>query len=191
MARRVFFCFHYQDVIDFRANVVRNHWVTKPDREAAGYFDASIWESAKRTGEIAVKRVINDGLRNTSVTTVLIGTDTYNREWVRYEIVKSIEVGNKLIGVHINQIPDKYRRVKINGPNPFDYLGVGFNANGDTAFFWEWNGRWAEYSHIRSIQLKGQVDSKYRANSFRLSDFYRTYCWSMNDGYSNFADWVD
>lgn len=25
MAKRVFFSFHYQDVIDFRANVVRNH----------------------------------------------------------------------------------------------------------------------------------------------------------------------
>ena len=30
MAKRVYFCFHYQDVIDFRANVVRNHWMTKP-----------------------------------------------------------------------------------------------------------------------------------------------------------------
>lgn len=44
MAKRVFFSFHYQDVIDFRANVVRNHWMTKPDREEAGYFDASIWK---------------------------------------------------------------------------------------------------------------------------------------------------
>ena len=25
MAKKVFFSFHYQDVIDFRANVVRNH----------------------------------------------------------------------------------------------------------------------------------------------------------------------
>jgi len=24
VAKRVYFCFHYQDVIDFRANVVRN-----------------------------------------------------------------------------------------------------------------------------------------------------------------------
>ncbi len=33
MAKRVFFSFHYQNGIDFRANVVRNHWMTKPDRE--------------------------------------------------------------------------------------------------------------------------------------------------------------
>jgi len=46
MAKRIFFSFYYQDVIDFRANVVRQHWLTKPDRESAGFFDASIWESA-------------------------------------------------------------------------------------------------------------------------------------------------
>ena len=46
MARRVFFSFHYQDVIDFRANVVRNHKLTKD--KSAGYFDVSIWEDAKK-----------------------------------------------------------------------------------------------------------------------------------------------
>lgn len=46
MAKRVFFSFHYQDVIDFRVNVVRNHKITKSDN--AGYFDASIWEDAKK-----------------------------------------------------------------------------------------------------------------------------------------------
>ena len=40
MAKRVFFSFHYKDVIDFRANVVRKHWVLKDDREEAGYFVA-------------------------------------------------------------------------------------------------------------------------------------------------------
>ena len=36
MARRCFFSFHYQDVIDFRANVVRNHNITKDDN--GGFF---------------------------------------------------------------------------------------------------------------------------------------------------------
>ena len=54
MARRVFFSFHYQDVIDFRANVIRNHNVTKGDN--GGYFDALIWESAKKQGELGLKR---------------------------------------------------------------------------------------------------------------------------------------
>src|ERR1700692_3169037 len=59
MANRVFFTFHYKDVIDFRANVVRNHWLTKPDREAAGFYDASIWETARKEGDAALKRLIN------------------------------------------------------------------------------------------------------------------------------------
>ena len=88
MARRVFFSFHYQDVSDFRANVVRNNWVTK-DREAAGFFDASIWEDAKKTSDIALKRLINSEVQNTTVTVVLIGSDTYSRRWVRYEIIKA------------------------------------------------------------------------------------------------------
>lgn len=36
MAKRVFFSFHYKDVINFRVNVVRNHKLTKNDN--AGYL---------------------------------------------------------------------------------------------------------------------------------------------------------
>jgi hypothetical protein len=43
MAKRVYFAFHYQDVIDFRANVVRKHNFTG-GVESAGYYDHSIWE---------------------------------------------------------------------------------------------------------------------------------------------------
>lgn len=68
MAKRVFFSFHYQDVIDFRANVVRNHKTTK--HVGAGYFDASIWEDAKKESDLALKRLINNELKNTSVTAV-------------------------------------------------------------------------------------------------------------------------
>ena len=39
MAKRVFFSFDYQDVIDFRANVVRNHWIIKLDREDAAFLN--------------------------------------------------------------------------------------------------------------------------------------------------------
>jgi hypothetical protein len=59
---------------------VRNHGLTKDDN--AGFFDASLWESVKRSGPAALKRLINDGLENTSVTCVLIGSETYVRPWV-------------------------------------------------------------------------------------------------------------
>ncbi len=46
MARRVFFSFHYERDI-WHANVVRNSWITQ-DREAAVFWDASLWEEAKK-----------------------------------------------------------------------------------------------------------------------------------------------
>ena len=66
MTRRVFFSFRYERDI-WRANVVRNSWVTK-EREAAGFWAASLWEEAKKKGREAIQRMIDDGLRNTSVT---------------------------------------------------------------------------------------------------------------------------
>ncbi len=130
MARRCFFSFHYQDVIDFRANVVRNHNITKDDN--GGFFDASIWETAKKQGDVALKRLINSGLGNTSATVVLIGSNTFSRRWVQYEIMKSIERGNIVIGIHINGIRDRHGTVRPQGPNPFDYLGLHISADGNT-----------------------------------------------------------
>ncbi|MEF7612994.1 TIR domain-containing protein [Aquincola sp. MAHUQ-54] len=119
MAKRVFFSFHYQDVIDFRANTVRNHWMTKSDREEAGFFDASVWEESEKKGDQALKRLINGALYNTSNTCVLVGSQTYLRPWVRYEIMKSFTRGNHLLGVHINCIKGKDQKLKALGPNPF------------------------------------------------------------------------
>lgn len=84
MAKRVFFSLHYQDVKEFRANVPRKSWLTKKDREDAGSFDASLWETSKKVGSLAIKRLINKGLKNTTVTAVLIGSQTYARHWVRF-----------------------------------------------------------------------------------------------------------
>jgi hypothetical protein len=58
MASRVFFSFHYQDVIDFRANVVRNHGQFKLSAGEAGYFDSSMWEKAKKESNLALKGVM-------------------------------------------------------------------------------------------------------------------------------------
>ena len=116
LARRVFFSFHYERDI-WRANVVRNSWVTQ-DREAAGFFDASLWEEAKRKGDEAIKRMIDAALVGTSVTAVLIGKETANRTYVKYEIDKSIDRGNGLLGVRINQIGDRSGITDDPGPNP-------------------------------------------------------------------------
>jgi hypothetical protein len=81
VVRRVFFSFHYERDI-WRANVVRKSWVTQ-DRVAAGFWDASLWQKAKKEGDQAIKRMIDNGMKGTSVTTVLIGAKTSGRRWVK------------------------------------------------------------------------------------------------------------
>jgi hypothetical protein len=123
MARRVFFSFHYQRDI-WRVNVVRNHATLKSGYQEAGYWDCSLWESMKRTGENSLKRLINSGLQNTSVTVLLIGTETSERKWVKYEIEKSYERGNGMLGIYIHNIKDRNGITDLQDRNPFNSFSV-------------------------------------------------------------------
>ena len=116
MSRRTFFSFHYEHDI-WRANVVRNSWVTQ-DRASAGFFDGSLWEEAKTKGDSAVRALIDDGLLNTSVTVVLIGRFTSSRDYVRYEIEQSAARGNGLLGVHIENIGNANGKTDTAGASP-------------------------------------------------------------------------
>lgn len=193
MAKRVFFSFHYQDVIDFRANVVRQHWLTKPDREAAGFFDASIWESATRAGSASVKRLINDGLDGTSVTCVLAGSETFSRQWVRYEVLKSFRKGNWLVTVHINNIKGRDQLTKLKGRNPLAGVGVTYSDNGLVGTLWvQAESEWRQYAEIEgSASFPTSVEPQYRGKGFNLARWYPEYDWVADDGYNHFASWIE
>lgn len=103
MARRVFFSFKYDDVS--RAMVVRNSWVTK-GKEAAGFIDAADFEKLERQGDTAIRNWIDSQLKGTSVTIVLVGSQTCSSRWVKYEIDQSKELGHGLLGIDISKIPD-------------------------------------------------------------------------------------
>jgi MTH538 TIR-like domain (DUF1863) len=123
MARRVFFSFHYQRDL-WRANIVRNS-ATVEGVAAAGFSDASLWEEAKRKGDAAIKRLIDNGLSGTSVTVVLIGAETANRKYVTYEIERSVSRGNGLLGVRIHDLKDKNGNTDSWGSVPADLSKVG------------------------------------------------------------------
>jgi len=122
MVRRTFFSFHYERD-NWRSSIVRNSWVTQ-DREAAGFWDASLWEDAKKKGSEALKKLIQQGLKNTSVTVVLIGNKTAERRWVKYEIIESHNKSKGLLGVYIHNIRDRDRYRDNKGLNPFDSIYI-------------------------------------------------------------------
>lgn len=127
MARYVFFSFAYDDVKNFKVNVVRNSWLLKNPEET--FIDGSIWEKSKKKGDQYLKRLIERGLNNTSVTAVLIGEDTANRRWVNYEIVKSFEKGNGILGIHINRIKGR-TGLTARGLSPLERLGFQVAEDG-------------------------------------------------------------
>ncbi len=102
MARRVFFSFHYQrDIV--RVNQIRNLPEIIED-SAAGFEDSSLWEEAKRKSDDAVKKMIDYGLIGTTVTVVCIGNKTAGRKFINYEIQKSIDRGNGILGLQIHHL---------------------------------------------------------------------------------------
>ena len=131
MARRAFFSFHYKNDV-WRANQVRNSWVTQ-GKEAAGFVDAADFEKVEKEGDEAVKRWIDKQLVGTSVTVVLIGSETCNRPYVQYELRKSYERGNGIIGVYIHQLKDKDGKTSTKGGNTFGELGK--DENGKAIYF--------------------------------------------------------
>jgi hypothetical protein len=155
MARRVFFSFHYERD-NWRANQIRNSWVTRSIEEA-GFWDKSLWEKAKKEGELAIKRMINKALEGTSVTVVLIGKETYYRKWVRYEIVRSYKRGNGILGIDMALMLDKDGNFSMFfSENPFKFSVT--NDKGKKIrlsdlypiYGWVWNdgykniGKWIE-----------------------------------------------
>jgi hypothetical protein len=125
MARRVFFSFHYDRDV-WRANQVRNCNVVA-GADIAGFFDHSEYVEAKRKGKDAITRMVDRNLRGTSVTVVLIGKETAQRPWVRYEIKKSIERSNGLLGIRIHHLKNQYGESDWwQGPTPNVPYDVAF-----------------------------------------------------------------
>lgn len=187
MAKKVYFAFHYQDVIDFRANVVRKHNFTK-GLEAAGYYDYSIWEESKKKGDLVLKRLINAELEGTSVTAVLIGTSTYSRRWVRYEIMKSVQRGNRVLGIHINSIAGKDTLTKPLGPDPLKYLGLQISDDGKTASPVVWDSqKWICLTDVAPYTLENEQP---HGKLLQLSHWFKTFDWIADEGYTNFPDWI-
>jgi MTH538 TIR-like domain (DUF1863) len=118
MARQTFFSFHYERDA-WRAGQVRNCNLL-PTKDQHGFIDSVEWESIERQGDEAIKRWITNQLDYTSVTVVLIGSETASRPWVQHEVVRSWNRGNGIVGVWIHNVKDRESKVDLAGPNPFE-----------------------------------------------------------------------
>ncbi|MGN7805779.1 TIR domain-containing protein [Ensifer sp. 22521] len=198
--RRVFFSFHYKDIM--RVNNVRksdefSRSSSDAGRSIEGYYDASLWESRKLEGDEGLKRLIRDGVKSTSAVCVLVGSETWHRRWVRYEIARSVIDGRGLLAVHINSIKHHVRLTPDErGDNPCRYLGVAVADNGKYYLcerfhqngIWSW--RWYQ-DYTQPIDLPAYCRAAPKSGEpVRLSEMTREYDWGQN-GFKNIGGWID
>jgi len=116
--RQVFFSFHYDDVL--RAAQVRNMGVVDNNRLCS----PNDWEKVWRGGDAAIQRWITGQMAGRTCTVVLIGAETYLRDWVRYEIIKSWNAGMGVLGLHIHGLNCPRNGLGVKGPSPFFAISV-------------------------------------------------------------------
>ena len=192
MARRTFFSFHYKpDVL--RAWVVRNSWVTKVtqgERDSAGFFDSSVFEASQRENDESLKRFLREGLKNTSVTCVLVGENTTLRRWVRYEIFRSFMCGNGLLAVRINTIVAPRSPATPAGSNPFDDLA--FTVDDDRVRFKEYmTTGWEAAKDVGSMPLNEVAYDLGNRTNHTLANLFPIYDWEADDGSRNLGAWIE
>jgi hypothetical protein len=188
MPRNVFFSFHYQRDI-MRVQIVKNHYVTKGNYTAAGFFDGSLEEKAKKEGDEVVKNLINRGFVGSSVTCVLIGLETYTRRWVCYEILKSVELGMGVFGIRIDQIPSPRTGKDVAGANPFECLGFGTKDDKLVPMIHYQDG-WKKAPLLQPIS-RSAAPYLPKTKGPILNNLFTVYDWVKDDGFNNFSKWVE
>jgi hypothetical protein len=123
MARRVFFSFHYDRDVR-RIQQVRQSWVVREKGEATPFYDQAEFEDAKRRAG-GIEKWIEDQLNGCSVTAVLFGRETYDREWVKFEIKRSYELRMGILAIDIHNIKDPLKGTDLAGRNPLEHWKVG------------------------------------------------------------------
>ena len=195
--RRAFFSFHYDDVM--RVNNVRNAWkMTHPDSpQNRSFQDSSLWEERKLTNPDAIKELIRQGVDYTSAVCVLVGSNTWQRRWVKYEIARSVIDGKGLLAVHINGINHHQRRAPDElGFNPVKLIGIARKQNGsfylcewcDVGGTWQWQW-YADYT--MPVKVPAYMPEPEQGKPLSLASFTYEYDFARQSGHQNIGGWLD
>lgn len=120
MSRKVFYSFNFDRDSQRAAQVRNSHAIA--DQDEYGVIDSVAWEEVEKKGEQAIKNWIDDQMKYTSATVVLVGSDTAGRKWVDYEIKQSWTRGNGLVAVRIHNVKKLDGTTDVAGPNPLDSI---------------------------------------------------------------------
>lgn len=117
MAKSVFYSFHYtRDV--HRVQLVQNIGAL----EGQPLLNAQEWEKVREQGKAAIQKWIDSQMKYKKAVIVLVGKETWNREWVQYEIQKAWDECKPLLGIRIHGLSSLGNGADTEGKNPFMHL---------------------------------------------------------------------
>jgi hypothetical protein len=119
MVARCFYSFHYANDA-WRVSQIRNIRLEDGNRPASD----NDWEAIKRGGDAAIARWIDSQMEGKSTVIVMIGSETFGRKWVNYEILNGWNRGKALLGVRIHRLLDHSGYQTYRGSNPFSQFNV-------------------------------------------------------------------
>lgn len=150
--RRCFFVFDYDNDVS-RAEHISDLGLVHATA-AAGFDDLSLWEKAKKEGNDAISRLIEEALTITSATVVLIGEATAELDYVNSAIEKSIGQNNGILGIFVNDLKDHEGQVSPRGKVPYQQQAAQMlEAGGYTTHDWD-EKMFGEWVNIAATEWK-------------------------------------
>ena len=122
MRRPVFLSFCYDDDVT-RVQLIRNMGMVEEQQ----ILSPNDFEQVRRSGDAAIKRWIDNQLMYKQCVIVLVGENTANRPYVRYEIMKAKEKKIPMFGIYIHNLKDLSGRTSRQGKDPFVEV-LGYNS---------------------------------------------------------------
>jgi len=203
--RKVYFAFSFDDVL--RVNNVRQIGKIGPPQEsrnARTLSDRSIWERRSITNDEGLKDLMRNGVKYSSAVCVLIGTDTWESRWVKYEISRAVIDGRGLFSVDINSLNHNVRRTPDPpGYNPLHLMGIYRDPNGRFYIWeksviiknvetgelgWEWR---AYEDYTDPVPLPRYITDIAVGYIMPLSEVTCRYDFIANEGGKNLGYWID
>lgn len=187
--RKVFFSFDWDDV--WRVNQVRHSWVAKGNFTDAGFVDAAEIETVRKQTDKEIGKWIDQQMKGTSVTCILIGAKTNKSKWVKYEIEKSIKKKNGLLGVLIHDMKDNGGKTDQQGVNPLgEYRKNNFGKKVTSTLVGSAIAGGLARLLFPQLTIPATIVGACVA-LLEQHDDYRIYDWVEDNGYKSLGNWIE
>jgi hypothetical protein len=202
--RKGYFAFDFDDL--FRVNNVRQAWkIDHPDSALMRtFYDRSIWESRNIKDEKTLKNLMRGAIQYCSAVCVLVGTNTWQSRWVKYEIARAVIDRRGLLAAHINGLNHVKRRTPDKlGYNPLRVMGIYRSpehryylyekrvaiADPSTDLLaWEWHP-YEDYTD--PVPLPRYIPAIDPGHVMPLSEYTAEYDYVRGEGHRNIGAWID